>query len=298
MSPNTRGAAKRRKKSSRTRTGSSIRTSRNETEVDTSPKERGSVAAPTISNEIVNAEQPLPSQGRSFVSLQGFCPVGVGEGGRTASNPSPPRITRETLSGIYTSSPINTRSPNDPGRLISRARRKRTYIDKGEQSSADESERLSDLMPAKKKIDELERIVMEKEDYIVKLRGHCDEMKEELEHLRWMVDSNREKTGKKMNKKNVRKSGDWTEQENAIQSDVAHIVRTEICPNVKFLPTSWDKWTNAPKTLCHLFRRRMGLDDGEREKKAWYEVMTPFVKMKMSDYRQYVNKRMKDEWSK
>ncbi len=42
----------------------------------------------------------------------------------------------------------------------------------------------------------------------------------------------------------------------------------------------------------------MGLDDGEREKKAWYEVMTPFVKTKMSDYRQYVNKSMKDEWSK
>ena len=103
-------------------------------------------------------------------------------------------------------------------------------------SSDGESVRNRDWEHAKKKIDELERIVQAKDEYIAKLRGNREEMKEELARLRWMVESSGIEAGKKK-KKNVRKSGDWTENENAMRSDVAHIVRTEICPNLKFLPT-------------------------------------------------------------
>jgi hypothetical protein len=194
---------------------------------------------------------------------------------------------------------VHTRSPNDPGRLLlPRSRAITTDKDEGEQDSDDERVTLRNLTHAKEKIAELERIVTEKDEYIVKLIGHRDEMKEELEHLRWMAESSGDNTGKTTTKKNVRRSGDWTEQENALRSDVAHIVRTELCPNIKFLPEGWDRWTSAPKTICLLFQRKMSLGDGEGGKKAWREVVTPFVKTKMSDYRQYVNKSMKEVWSK
>jgi hypothetical protein len=215
--------------------------------------------------------------------------------------PLPPPRLDNTGSSSVTSLALLPTSPNDPGKLLARKRSPfATDTEKGELENSDDDDvsvcSKADMVHARKKIKELERIVASRDEVVGKLKSNLEETREELTKLRWVTDG--KQVEGKTKKKNARKNSDWTMEENAIRSDVAHIVRTEICRNLKYLPPGWDEWTDTPKTLCKLFRRRLGLGDDDEGRRAWYEIVAPYVKVKMSDYRQYVNKGMKEEWSK